>query len=147
MKRRNIMFLLMFVASFSTLQPALAEEKPYTEGSIWSVVMIRVKPGMRDVYLRELAPKRIALVAAAKKEGLILSAHVLSGDAANKDDWNLMLIVEFKNWEAFDTVTAKIDALTAKIYGPEEQQVQTFVKRGDVREIVGEKKMQELILK
>ena len=64
-----------------------------------------------------------------------------------RDDWDVMILVEYKNWAAFDGLTAKYDAIAGKIIGPEDKQVQLMTKRADVREIVGNKVMQELTIK
>ncbi len=83
----------------------------------------------------------------AKKEGLILSYKILSGPAANKDDWDLLLMVEYKNLAALDGVAEKFQALQRKLIGPEEQQKAGYAKRSELREILGDKTVRELILK
>jgi len=128
-------------------QPSIAQDKPYTEGTVWGVSFIRVKPGMFDVYMRDLAVQRKKLMDEAKKQGLIVSEKMLSGSAAGRDDWDLMLMVEYKNWAAFDGLSAKFDALALKVVGSEEKQLQTMVKRTEVREIIGEKTLQEITFK
>lgn len=126
---------------------ALAQEKPYTEGTVWTVSMIRVKPGLFDVYMRDVLPLRKKINEEAKKQGLVISSHVLSGNSMGRDDWDVMFLEEYKNWAAFDGISAKYDAIEAKIIGSEDKQVQLMTKRGDVREILGNKVMQELIPK
>jgi hypothetical protein len=126
---------------------AFAQDKPYTEGTVWTVTMIRVKPGMFDVYMRDVLPLRTKVNEEAKKQGLIISSHILSGNSMGRDDWDVMFLDEYKNWAAFDGITAKYDAIATKIVGSEEKQVQLMSKRGDVREILGNKVMQELIPK
>ena len=128
-------------------QPSIAQDKPYKEGTVWGVSFIRVKPGMFDVYMRDLAVQRKKLMDEAKKQGLIVSEKMLSGSAAGRDDWDLMLMVEYKNWAAFDGLSAKFDALALKVVGSEEKQLQTMVKRTEVREIIGEKTLQEITFK
>ena len=124
-----------------------AQDKPYTEGSVWTVSFIRVKPGMFDVYMRDVLPMRKKINDEATKQGLLLSSRVLTGTASGKDDFDVMFLEEYKNWAAFDGLSAKYDAIAGKVIGPEDKQVQMMVKRSDVREILGEKVMQELILK
>jgi hypothetical protein len=128
-------------------QPALAQDKPYKEGTVWGVSFIKVKPGMFDVYMRDLASQRKKLMEEAKKQGLIVSERMLVGSAASRDDWDLMLMVEYKNWAAFDGLSEKFDALALRIVGSEEKQLQTMVKRTEVREIIGEKTLQEITFK
>lgn len=137
--------ILCGLSAVSTM--AVAEEKPYTEGSVWAVTMVRVKPGMLDVYMRDILPLRKKINEEAKKQGLLLSSHVLSGNSAARDDYNVMILEEYKNWAAFDGITAKYEAIAEKMIGSEDKQVQMMVKRGDTREIVGNKNMQELIIK
>jgi hypothetical protein len=123
------------------------QEKPYTEGSVWSITLVRVKPGMFDAYMRDVLPLRKKIDDEAKKQGLILSDHILSGNASGRDDFDVMFLTEYKNWAALDGISAKYDAIVGAIIGPEEKQLQLMTKRTEVREIIGEKQMQELILK
>ena len=144
---RLIASLFVCLLSLFLAGPSIAQEKPYKEGTIWGVSFIKVKPGMFDVYLRDLAAQRKNLMDEAKKAGLIVSEKMLSGQAFGRDDWDLMLMVEYKNWAAFDGLSAKFDALALKVVGSEEKQLQTMVKRTEVREILGEKTLQEISFK
>jgi hypothetical protein len=137
---------ILLVLSLASV-PVHAQDKPYTEGSVWSISMIRVKPGMLDVYMREVLPMRKKINEEAKKQGLLVSSHVLSGNALGRDDWDVMFMDEYKNWAAFDGISAKYDAMMSKIVGPEDKQVQVMMKRTEVREILGNKIMQELVIK
>jgi hypothetical protein len=140
--RYTLLGLLPFAMTVAT-----AQDKPYTEGTVWSISMIRVKPGMFDVYMREVLPMRKKINDEARKQGLLLSSHVLSGTSHGKDDWDVMFMDEYKNWAAFDGMSAKYDAIMGKVIGTEEKQVQVMTKRTEVREIVGDKIMQELVIK
>jgi hypothetical protein len=135
--------LLLSLASVSVC----AQDKPYTEGTVWNISMIRVKPGMFEAYMREVLPMRKKLGEEAKKEGLLVSSHVLTGNSFGRDDWDVMFMDEYKNWAAFDGLTAKYDAIMSKVIGSEEKQMQIMTKRTEMREIMGDKTMQELILK
>ena len=144
---QRIATLVTFCALSLTAAMAFGQDLPYTEGSVWSISMIRVKPGMLDVYMRDVLPMRKQIFDEAKKQGLVISSHTLSGNATGRDDFNVMFLDEYKNWAAFDGIDAKYRAIERKIVGPEEKQVQLMTKRTDVREIMGEKVMQELITK
>ena len=123
------------------------DAKPYTEGPVWSITLIRVKPGMSDAYLREVIPLRKKVNEEAMKQGLLVSSHVLSGPSSGRDDFDVMILDEYKNWAAFDGISAKYEAIENKIVGSEEKQVQLMTKRTDVREILGSKNMQELLIR
>jgi len=102
---------------------------------------------MFDVYMRDILPMRKKLDEEARKQGLVLSSHVFSGLSSGKDDWDVMFMDEYKNWAAFDGLNAKYDAIMKRIVGDESKQVDVMTKRVEVREIIGEKVMQELIPK
>ena len=151
MKIDNAILKVVSVAAFCLLSmvsaSAAAQDKPWTEGTVWNVTLIRVKPGMFDVYMCEVLPVRKKFDEEAKKQGLLISSHVLAGNANGRDDWDVMILQEYKNWAAFDGMTAKYDAIAKNIVGTEEKQVQLMTKRADVREIMGDKNMQELVIK
>ena len=143
----RLVAVAMLCGGMAAPMMTFAQDKPYTEGTVWTVSMIRVKPGMFDVYMRDVLPLRTKINEEAKKQGLLISSHILSGNSMGRDDWDVMFLDEYKNWAAFDGITAKYDAIATKIVGSEEKQVQLMTKRGDVREILGNKVMQELIPK
>ena len=143
---RNSFAVLAFAVLPALVLPAIAQDKPYKEGSVWDITFIKVKPGMFDVYMREVGPIRKQVMDEAKKQGLVLSYKLFGGISANHADWDVLFMDEYKNWAAFDGLTKKFEAIQAKLIGNEEKRMRLMIKRTDVREIVGEKVMQELIL-
>jgi hypothetical protein len=141
---------LIAVAATATLlamPQARAEDKAYTEGHVWTITMVKVKYGMRDAYLNEVLPLRKKVEEEARKEGLLLSSHTLVGDPANRGDFDVLFLQELKNWATLDGLAAKMDAIEEKIVGPQDKQTQILTKRVEVREVLGEKMMQEFITK
>jgi hypothetical protein len=55
------LWCLLGLFMFGT-QASIAQDKPYKEGTVWTISFIKVKPGMFDVYMRELAPQRKKLM-------------------------------------------------------------------------------------
>jgi hypothetical protein len=142
---RHLLLVCMFVAaaSFARAQG----EAPYTEGSVWSVTMVKTKPGLSDDYLKQLKTIFVGELDEAKKQDLILSYKILLGEASTPQDYDILLLVEYKNFAAFDGQRAKFDAIDKKLMGSADQQRETAVKRLDIREIIGDKLMQEVTLK
>ena len=83
----------------------------------------------------------------AKDQQLIVSYKILDGNLPGKDEWNMMLLVEQKNWGAFDGAAGKFDAIAEKMVGPEKAQMESMIKRSDMREIVGVRNFQEVNFK
>jgi hypothetical protein len=147
MKKWKLLFCAMPAVMALCAQPSLAQDKPYKEGSVWSITLIKVKPGMLDTYLRDLASARKKLMEEGKKQGLVVSDKIFIGSSSNRDDWDLLIMEEYKNWAAFDGLSDKFDALAKKLIGPEEKQIEMMVKRTETREILGDKVLQEITLK
>ena len=124
-----------------------APARAYTEGSVWDITMIRATAGMEDDYLKSLGTTWKPILEEAKKQGLVLSYKVLSANAATADDWDILLMVEYKNWAVFDGISDKFNAIERKIVGTEDQSRQLMTQRLNVRRIIGSKTGQELILK
>jgi hypothetical protein len=124
-----------------------AQELPYKEGTVWEVTFVRTKYGMTNDYLNNLASVWRTNAEEAKKQGLLLSYKILSGLAANKDDWDLMLMIEYKNMAALDVASEKWEAISAKLVGSQEQRNLGSLKRGELREILGLKIVREITLK
>jgi hypothetical protein len=140
------------IAGFSGAQSPSPSERsasgvPYTEQSVWNISLVKTKPGLDDDYLRSIAQTFKGTMEEEKKQGLIMDYKVLIGDASDRNDFNILLMVEYKNMAAFDGLREKTEPIMAKIMGGQDAQRQLAVKRLDVREILGTKTMREVILK
>jgi len=122
-------------------------DAPYTEGPVWGITMVKTKPGMSDDYLKTLAKIYKSTNDEMKKQGLIMDYKVLLGNDANPQDFDILLMVEYKNMAAFDGLREKADPIADKILGNEDAQRQGAIKRMEIREIMGNKLMREVTLK
>ena len=103
--------LSLGIASLCSAQ----SDAPYTEGPVWNVTMVKVKPGMGDEYLKSLAKTLKASLEEAKKQNLVLDYKILLGDAATPQDFNILVMVESKNMAALDNGREKFDPIARKI--------------------------------
>src|SRR5438128_5985674 len=122
-------------------------DAPYTEGPVWNITMVKVKPGMTDEYLKGLAKTLKASLEEAKKQNLVVDYKILLGNAATPQDFDILVMVESKNMAAQDNAREKFDPIARKVVGTTDQQQSLAVKRLDIREIVGTKLMREITLK
>jgi hypothetical protein len=120
-------------------------DAPYVEGPVWEISMIKAKYGLEDDYFKNVRATLKPPLDEAKKQKIILDYKILFGEVANSQDYNVLLLVEFKNMAAFDGLRDKLDPIFAKAAGSAEQQTQIQVKRLDVREVMGEKVMREIM--
>ena len=136
----------VFLITLSAISFAQSDA-PYTEGTVWNLTMVKAKFGMTDEYLKGLAKTFKGTLDEAKKQGLVLDYKILIGDAANPQDFDILLMVESKNMAAFDNAREKFDPIAKKIEGSPDQQRATATKRLEIREIMGSKLMREITLK
>ncbi|HTS38500.1 MAG TPA: hypothetical protein VMH04_22690 [Candidatus Solibacter sp.] len=135
-------FLLLFVA------PALFSQEHYTEGPIWRVQLIRVKPTQMDAYLTSLQQSTKPLIDEQKKQGVIVDYKVFLKQTKNSpEDWDIAVAIEYKNYAAMDGLAAKGEALRDKILGGKQAAQQLGEKRQEIREIISSELMQEIFLK
>ena len=138
------------MTAFSLIAASLClgqSDAPYTEGPVWTISMIKTKPGMADDYLKNLAQIYKAVNDEAKKQGIIMDYKILLGNDSTPQDFDILLMQEFKNMAAFDGLREKTDPIARKLIGSEDVQRQGAVKRMEIREIMGNKLMREITLK
>ena len=141
---------IVALAALSLTMPIVCSaqsDAPYTEGPVWNITMVKVKPGMGDEYLKSLNKTLKLSLEEGKKQNLIVDYKILLGNAATPQDFDILVMVESKNMAALDNGREKFDPIARKIVGTTEQQQAIAVKRLDIREIIGTKLMREITLK
>ena len=125
-----------------------AQERPFTEGSVWNISYIQTKDAYFIDYMNNLNNGWKNVMEEAKKEGLILNYMVLTSQPSNRDDWDFMLMVEYKNWAALDNLTGKMTKVQDKLFGNDlNERKQSAVARIELREILGNKTAMQLHFK
>lgn len=128
--------------------PILFAQEHYTEGPIWRVSLIRVKPNQMDAYLTSLRQSTKPLIEEEKRQGVIMDYKIfLKETKANPEDWDIAVAIEYKNHAALDGLTAKGEAARDKILGGKQAAQQLGEKRSEIREIIASDLMQEIFLK
>ena len=109
--------------------------------------MIKTKTGLSDEYIKQITGTVKPVYDEEKKQKVILDYKIFNGEASDPHDFNILILVEYPNWAAFDTLRSKMDPVVEKVMGSEDQRRELAVKRLDVREILGTKTMREITLK
>jgi hypothetical protein len=136
---------ILAVVATSMCSFASAEERPYKDGSVWTMTMIRTADGMSDVYLESLGQSYKPVMDEAQKQGLVLSWKIIEANAVGPDDWNILLLTEYRNWAAFDGLDDKFLPILRKTLSRDAER-SLMEERITVRRFVGDKVGQELIL-
>lgn len=145
MKTTVTFILLAFALSFGN--SLSAQEKTYKDGSVWQVGFIKVGANMGVEYLNNLKDNWNATHTEAVKQGLILSFKILHGTAANPDDWDVMLMTEYKSMAAMEGIEDKWAAISKKVVGGEDAMKKLNESRVSMRTIYGGKLLREVVYK
>jgi hypothetical protein len=130
------------------LASAVLAQEHYSEGPVWRVQLVRVKPSQMDAYLTSLRQSSKPLLDQEKHDGTILDYKVFLKETKNNpEDWDLCLAVEYKNHAAMDGLAAKGELVRDKILGGKQPAQQLSEKRAEIRELVSSELLQEIFLK
>jgi hypothetical protein len=130
------------------LAPALFAQEHYTEGPVWRIQLIRVKPTQMDAYLTSLRQSTKPLIEEEKKQGVIMDYKIfLKETKATPEDWDICVAFEYKNHAAMDGLAAKGEPARDKMLGGKAPAQQLADKRAEIREIISSELLQEVFLK
>jgi len=130
------------------LAPAVLAQEHYTEGPVWRVSLVRVKPTQMDAYLTSLRQSSKPILEEQKKNGTIMDYKLFLKETKNNpEDWDVCLAIEYKNHAAMDGLAAKGEMVRDKILGGKQPAQQLSEKRAEIRELVSSELLQEIILK
>lgn len=146
MKKTLVAGAAMLIAA-TQVAPAAAQESSYTPGTVWEVGRIDVLPGQFENYMDYLATTWKKVQELGKKEGMVLSYHVLSTNNARAGEPDLILVVEYKDY----LTTAQQEAMRKKVNALLSQDDRSATtasgERSKMREQLGSVEYQELNLK
>lgn len=127
--------------------PASAQESNYKPGSVWTAGRIYVLPGQFENYMDWLAKDWKRMREFAQKEGVELSYHVLAANNPRKDEPNLILLIESKDYLTTAQQEAFSKKLNAFLAADDRKLGAASAARGVMREQWGSVEYQELVLK
>ena len=135
------------IAACALATPAMAQESSYKAGTVWTASRIHVLPGQFENYMDYLAGQWKRINEMGKKEGVVLSYHILQVNNPRKDEANLILLIENKDY----MTNAQQEALRVKMNAflamDDRKQDAASGARGPMRELWGSTEFQELVLK
>ncbi len=144
----DVMKKMLMCAIFAMFSLCAFAQEHYTQGPVWRVSLIKVKPTQMDAYLTSLRQATKPILEEEKKQGVIMDYKVfLKSTKSSTNDWDIAIAVEYKSWAAMDGEPAKVEAVRDKIMGGKQPALQLGEKRADMREVISSDLMQEIMLK
>jgi hypothetical protein len=122
-------------------------DRPFHEGPVWTITFIHTKAGLGLKYLEYLATEWKKEQDALKKAGLILDYKVIGGESHSPQDWDLMLMTEYKDLTTYESNADKMEAVAMQALDLNDQKMlQGYQERANWREIIGDRLTREIIL-
>jgi hypothetical protein len=147
MKNKRIVIGLLAVLVLTLSVVVYAQvSRPFRSGSVWQISFIQMKPGMDTAYLTYLTGDWKRQNEALKKDGQILSYKVITTEGHTSADWNIMLMIEYKDLATMEANEAKADNLAQTVIGNDEKQMQGYRDRLQIREVMGTRLAREIVL-
>ena len=102
----------------------------YTEGPVERVTLIHILPGHFNAFMDDLKTNIKPIWEGEKSSGLIESYGIfLNQTKASIDDWDIGIILTYKNFAALDGLGMKVLELRLKQYGDKGKEQQVINKR------------------
>jgi hypothetical protein len=145
---RSILGVALLISLLCPLM-ALAQQpaaKPYHEGPVWTIAYIRAKAGMQDRYLRYLSDEWKREQEAMKKAGYILDYKVIVTEPHGLQDFDVILMTEFKDLATLEGNADKMEALGQQLAGGQPKVESGYQDRSSYRDVLGDRLGREIIL-
>lgn len=138
--------LLIMVPALALYTNSFAQNNMQTEGSVWAVSLVKTNPGMDVADLNSLKTSWKAVQDEAIKQGLIVSYSIINGVATSPDDYNMALMVEYKNSADMLGQDEKWDAIQAKVISTDDARAKLTNIRTSQNAADGQKLMREAFI-
>ena len=127
--------------------PAFAQEASFKPGTVWNFSYIQVEPGQMQRYIDYLATDWKKLNEFGKREGYIVSYHVLSVSNARNGEPDLILAIEYKDYFSNAEQMAQQKKVEAFMAADSRKMEGQSGERKSMRKLIGGMELQELVLK
>jgi hypothetical protein len=147
MKMMKSLFVGAAMIAATLASPVMAQESSYKPGTVWEAGRIDVMPGQFENYMDWLAGQWKKVQELGKAEGIIVEYHVLAANNPRAGEPDLILIVEYKDYQTTAQQEAFNKKVNAMLASDDRKQTAASGERAKMREQLGSVQYQELILK
>jgi hypothetical protein len=149
MKLEGYLGAAMLAATALSITPvtAVAQESSYTPGTVWQFSNIQVEPGQFEKYVDYLAGNWRKINELGKKEGMVVSYHVFTVNDARKEEPDLILAVEYKDYYTNAQQMALQKKVEAMLASDAHKLDAASGERKVMRKLLGNMQLQELQFK
>ena len=108
-----------------------------TPGAVTRVTLVRIIPGHGNMFWQDIRQNSLPVWEEQKRRGLIADYSVATKTTTDDPkDWNVAIMVSYKNWAALDSFGARNDSVTLGHYGTAAARTAANMARIEHSEIV-----------
>jgi len=123
------------------------EGRNYKNGAVWIVLFVRTLPGKDPIYFNYLADVWKRQQELLKQDGVVLDYKVLQTNQIHKDDFNVLVMTQYKSRASIDENQGKLDTVVRQVVGKDEVTMAAYRERETVRRVFGGKICREVIFR
>ena len=139
---------VVFIAALAIADLTPWEDYEVSE-SVWSVTTVKVDSNMGDAYLEGIKATWVPGNEVSKELGQIEDYKILRSDLPESGDFNLVLMVKFKNTDALAPSQERFEAFVEKWGQEQSDQATDYAQKNypAMRELTGQYLLREITLK
>ena len=147
----GVSLMLLCVSVFTQIRvdrdkDGFLADRNWRDGNVVHMTFIRTRTGQDLGYLEAIADVWKKQQEALKSEGIIAAYRVLQGNAASEDDFNIILVTEYKDFRAMEENADKQTVILQKIARENQGSAQVFQDE-KYREFFGTRVLRNIILR
>jgi hypothetical protein len=123
------------------------EGRNFKGGAVWIVLFVRTMPGKDPIYFNYMADVWKRQQEILKQEGVVLDYKVLQTNQTHKDDFNVIVMTQYKSRASIDENQGKLDTVVRQVVGKDEVTMAAYRERESVRRFFGGKICREIIFR
>lgn len=139
--------LLILIGIITMPVYAQSSDRVWKEEGVWVMSFIETKPGHFNDYVNDLSNVWRKFLEAQKEDGMVESYKMLNVSFARDNEADLILLVEYKDWAAFDNGADYFDEVASKIMGSTQKAQEANINREELRNLRGSIVAQEIVFK
>ncbi|MGI9341379.1 MAG: hypothetical protein ACR2QV_00920 [Gammaproteobacteria bacterium] len=144
---KNLMSVILAVAALLIAGSAQAADRNWDFGSVWAISYAETKPGKFNDYMNDLNNVWRKFLEDEKATGDVLSYRVLQAAFPRDGEPDVIFLVEYKNYAAFDKGMEYFENQSKEIMGSVDEAMQAGIDREAIRALRGSLVAQEIMLR
>jgi hypothetical protein len=137
MRKVSLLSMMLGMVLCAPVLGAQAGSANTTPGTVSRVTLLRINSGHNAMFWQDLRQHSLPIWEEQKRRGLITDYSVSTKTTSeNEKDWDVALVVSYKNWGTLESFGARNDSVTRAHYGSVEARTAAQLARIQHAEVV-----------